>query len=272
MSFLIDIWDPGAKYHCLSIKESDGTWRDQFFTSSQWRDIPAWVRENAASNLYFCPHPFEVRRRLSDCAVDSRWLWADLDEIAPQTLTHRPTVAWRTSRGKYAALWGLDHAPSRGLRKGFNLQLGVEGGRPIDPGHHLTKLLRLPGTLNWKYDPPQRVVALWDDGPRYKVSDLLKYKVAAPEGEAVPVHIEGIDGREVCKKYGCWQLLSAIEDKIAVTRRSSVVWKIGKTLREKGASRDEVAAAIYASVAWREKHGADSGNALAEEVKRVFAG
>jgi hypothetical protein len=266
LKFLEGVWVVDAKYHCLSIKERDGPWHDVFFRRSEWRDIPDWVSENAASNLYFCPHAFDVRRRLSECAVDSAMLWADLDAVAPQTLAHRPTVAWRSSRGRYAGLWMLDREPTRGLRKGFNQHIGA------DVGWNFTKVLRLPGTLNWKYEPPHRVLRLWDDGPEYKVDDLMQYEVAAPEADVVPVRIEGIDGRAVCKRLGCWQLLSAIEDKVPQGRRSSVIWKLGMTLKEKGATRDEVGAVIYQSWAWQSKHGASSGEALEKEIARVFAG
>jgi hypothetical protein len=42
-------------------------------------------------------------------------------------------------------------------------------------------------------------------------------------------------------------------------------------LRERGATRDEVASVIYASKAWQDKHKPNSLQALAKEVARVFA-
>jgi hypothetical protein len=42
-------------------------------------------------------------------------------------------------------------------------------------------------------------------------------------------------------------------------------------LKEKGASAEEIGAAIYGSTAWQQKHGEQSMQALSAEVSRVMS-
>lgn len=56
--------------------------------------------------------------------------------------------------------------------QGYIHQLGMEHGWKLDNTSDLSRLLRLPGTLNHKYDPPTPVKVIYNDGPRYNPEDI----------------------------------------------------------------------------------------------------
>jgi len=74
--------------------------------------------------------------------------------------------------------------------------------------------------------------------------------------------------RAVAERY-YRPLIFVVEQRIPVGKRSSVIWKIGMTLRDRGATPSEVAAVIGASRAWQDKHG-NNREKLLKEVVRVF--
>jgi hypothetical protein len=82
------------------------------------------------------------------------------------------------------------------------------------------------------------------------------------------LNIANIDAHVVVKKYHIdpWLMEAAVNG-----QRSDVIFKIGMSLKTAGASRDEAAAAIYASRAWKSKHGVNSLGALAKEISRIWA-
>jgi len=48
-------------------------------------------------------------------------------------------------------------------------------GWKLDSTHDLARILRLPGTLNYKSDPPRPVTIISHDGPRYNLDDLEQF-------------------------------------------------------------------------------------------------
>jgi len=59
-----------------------------------------------------------------------------------------------------------------GQFQGFIFRLGQDHGWKLDNTSDLAHLLRLPGTLNHKYDPPTPVKVIYKDGPRYNHLDI----------------------------------------------------------------------------------------------------
>lgn len=268
MHTLIDLWDAqDAMWFVLATKDDEDLWRDRFVTRDDFGGIDHWVqaRVREGKHVYFCPHGFCKPIRKERYACKSHLLWADLDPVDPHELTVEPTIAWRTSHRRYSAIWRCDGEPSRGLRRGFNASLG-----DVDAGWHLTKVLRLWGTRNYKYDPPHAVRLLWDDGPTQRLRDLRRYEVTDDGGvvKCGSINIAGIDAEAIVKKY---RVDPTLLDACVVGHRSSVYFKLEMLLKGRGASCDEIAAAVYASRAWQSKHGPNSHAALTREVARVMS-
>jgi hypothetical protein len=73
----------------------------------------------------------------------------------------------------------------------------------------------------------------------------------------------------VLKRYGAMHLKSRVTNDVAKGKRSSVIFKIGITLAERGATEAEIACVIWVSKAWQSKHGNRPGE-LDREVDRIM--
>lgn len=98
-------------------------------------------------DLFFTPLRFD-ERRLNHKAGPAGVLFADLDDAPTPVI--RPSVMWETSTGMRQAVWFLDE-PEHDLERWADINqrltyyLGADRG-----GWMASKLLRVPGTVNWK--------------------------------------------------------------------------------------------------------------------------
>jgi hypothetical protein len=76
------------------------------------------------------------------------------------------------------------------------------------------------------------------------------------------------DWRAIVRRYDPL-LHDTVMDHVAKGTRSDVIWKIGMTLRDKGATPGEVTQVLRAARCWQDKHG-DNEGALTREVQRLF--
>lgn len=202
---ITDIWrDQPGDWFCISTKRRDGTWRDKFFARTEFDQVEDYIEANASRDVYACPHGFTHYERKKQYAVLPNLLWADLDEADPRHLEHKPTIAFRTSPGRYAALWVTDKPVTEELNKRMSYDCGADKS-----GWALTKVLRLnSGTRNYKYDAQPKVKLLWRDGPTYRVRDLERS--LPPVEHSAIVHralskmfprVTPDEGRRVARKY-----------------------------------------------------------------------
>jgi hypothetical protein len=156
---VIEAWwqrQPGSLV-CLSAK-SNGAPRDFFFERDEI-DVEAFLDDHSDENCYFVPHLFKRPRRIKENAVPPKGLWADLDEIDPVALgVLEPTVAIRSSPGRFVGLWLTDQVASEALNRRLTYHVGADRS-----GWCFTKLLRLPGSCNRKYSSAPRAGEIWDE-------------------------------------------------------------------------------------------------------------
>lgn len=234
-------------FFCISTKvpNKDGTWKDHFFRKDQFDDIPQFLKEHAHLELYFSPHGYSRRSRTVDEAVAPQLMWADLDEVNPELIPdkYKPTIAVQTSEGRFMGLWVLtDKATTLELNRRLNMEICPES----HSSWIFTKALRMPGTMNRKYLKPQKVILLWDDGPKYTFVQMDRNlpKLDQPS-------VSGSNAREIFKKYrkhidvDVQREIFKGNPKKGV--RSEVMWKIIKSFIEAGADEDEVYEVIKVS-------------------------
>lgn len=100
-----------------------------------------------------------------------------------------------------------------------------------------------------------------DFTPRKKLLRFLAtFKMLEPAAD---------DWRDILKKYREWALRSYVSAPVYVGKRSSVIWKIGRTLAERGASGDEISCVLLASKCWQSKWG-NNKKALARQVAKMM--
>lgn len=256
---VLRVWrrQPG-QFFCVSTKSRSGTWRDKFFARSDLKAARAFIEANGDKDLYWCPHGFRRRKRTKEASVTPTLLWADLDPVDPSTLNGlHPSIAWESSPKRYAALWSLDGDMTEDLNQRLTYHLGADKG-----GWALTKVLRIPGTANYKYDDAPVGRLLWDDGPTYKPDDLDEHLPETSDATASP--------DDLYQKYE--NALSAdvrrelLNGRPQVGKRSDVLWSLAHGLLEAGATRDE-AFILLRRCAWSEKY---KDGALRKQIDKAL--
>jgi len=172
--------------------KKDG-WHDHSFQTIE--EAEAFL-STIDGDIYFSPTTYSKPQRKKENVLPSRWLWQDLDYVKPDEITPRPTIAWETSPGRYQALWRLDKIYEPSEIEAINHHLAdrvhADQGSWI-----LTKVLRVPGSKNFKYPDHPQGRRLWSDGPTYtsqevvgrelpkKVQDLLKQEAIGDRSNAL---------------------------------------------------------------------------------------
>ena len=234
----------------LSTKSKTGKWEDHIIEKGDWERAEELMNKYADRNIYMCPHGFtgdrkriKDIRRLKDNSVDPHMLYADLDEADPREITLRPTIAIESSPGRYVGYWLTDGPASEDLNRRLAYSMGADVS-----GWDRTQVLRVPGTRNFKYDPPARVKVLWTDGPKYRIAQLEKM---LPEAIDTGTASSYSEIRELYKKYekhlSRWARKELLEGKPTSGRRSEVIWKLQNELIELGCSLDDMFSLLWAS-------------------------
>ncbi|MCZ4273375.1 DNA-primase RepB domain-containing protein [Maritalea porphyrae] len=208
-------------------------------------------------NLYFCPNPFSKDRRKKEFARPSRFGWCDIDESDPRNYRPQPSLLWETSPRRYQGLWLWDGWHSVQEAEGYSKSLAeLHGG---DSGWTITKMLRVPGSVNHKPEYNEPFVTLqtrnWE-----RIMDrppLPEIALAMKTGEYV--NPDAHDPDEVFKKFK--QKLHAKartlirHPRVKEQNRSSCIHLIVANLWEVGASTDEIASIMWNCPYFTEKHG-----------------
>lgn len=241
---LIDrLWrqQPG-KFFFLCTKNSRGEWKEHCFSRGELGDVDEFVRENKDKDVWFCPHGFSKDRRLKPYAVPGNLLWADLDEADPRKCEIKPTIAIESSPGRFVGLWMVDEKMTEETNRRLTYALGADVS-----GWDFTQVLRVPGTVNYKYTSLPKVRTLWIDGPEHKLSKVLKWLPEEDESEGG----EESDAAEVFKEYEkrlpAWCRRELMAGKPTAGKRSEMIWKLGQTLIEAGCTREETFVLLKAS-------------------------
>lgn len=265
------VWSeqPG-KYFCISTKDQGGEWHDEFFARTQFKLIQPYITQmnEEKKNVYWCPHGFNQKRRLARYAEMPKLLWADLDEVDPKGLGKlRPTIAWESSPGRFAALWVLSEALDVDTtNQRLTYHLGADTG-----GWDLTQVLRTPGTNNYKYESNPRVRLLWQDGATFSLAEinaLLPKQKERPQTGTLSVD-------KIFKKYRAhltpWARRELLNGKPKRGQRSEVFWKLTNEMLEAGADEVEAFEILWASPWNKFSDRGDGQKQLMREIEKVFS-
>jgi hypothetical protein len=192
----------------------------------------------------------------------------DLDGCRQGVRTHD----WALALGRRAQSYTELSPSSEGLHI-----LGLATGRQPPK-----KLLPMPiGKLEIFRDCNRYITvtgeAIWYVNQLLNIDDVIdeltdsEPTVVAAVGKVGTVDIEAChDGwREIVLRRRSCTLIYEVQRYVQKGWRSDVIWKIGRTLRERGATRGEVAVVLRASRCFQDKWG-DNANALQGEVTRIF--
>src|SRR5690606_28095382 len=229
-------------------------------------------------DLYWCPNIFQGPHRRRELVSQGKFLYADLDAVNPEEIAEhlRPTVAWKSSEHRYQALWELEEPLMANQLEEINRRLTYTL-QADKSGWDLTQVLRIPGTMNYKYQPPERGVLLWDDGPVYKLDDLLPY-LTEEEANLISESQRLTTFIHLLKKYKdkippkIYQLLQYPPKEVnkKVGKRSDILWRIEHELIKAQIPLDDIVELIRLS-AWNKYRGRkDEQKRIHVEVSKIY--
>lgn len=226
---------------------------------------PTWG--SAQGDLYFTPCVFTGTKRHNDKALDSRWLYADLDEVDPRTLpdTIRPTIAIQTSPGRFQALWFINRALTPQQHAKVNQRLTYAIGADKG-GWHASKVLRVPGTINYKYRGRPKVRLMWFHSQAVPLKNVLNFIKNETDVDHVPADISTAPPelpnttaahlrRRYRKRLGRRaRKLLLVKSVTKGEDRSSRIWELENLCLDAGLSPEETLILVQATV-WNKYKG-----------------
>lgn len=262
-----------------------GRWKDnpiRFDPSSnkQIHEVRKFLKsiETLPGDLYWCPNIFTQPHRRREFVSQGKFLYADLDAVDPEEIDEhlRPTIAWRSSEHRYQALWELEEPLKAHQLEEINRRLTYTL-QADKSGWDLTQVLRIPGTMNYKYQPPEKGVLLWDDGPIYQLDDLLPYLTEEEanlisEGQRMATFVRLLSKYKKRIPHKIYQLLQYPPKEVnkKVGKRSDILWSIEHELIKARIPLDDIVELIRLS-AWNKYRGRkDEQKRIHVEISKIY--
>jgi len=272
-SFLRRVWGTQTGYVFTPYKTDKWIEPDAYTwpTEEKIPDHPA------DSDSYYCPNVFQSPRRLKSNTGRLRWLYSDLDAVDPRSLDLKPTIAIQTSPGRYQGLWELKRPVSPKKFEDLNRRLTYATGSDKG-GWHLTKVLRIPGTYNYKYPTPKRVRKLWDNEQTFTVAEIEEFVKGVESHNLDPLVQSLILPAESAESITrrIWDRLDVRGRELlgekreqAEGDRSDRLWELECRLLEAGLEPEEVFLVVRGSVWNKFKERRNADDYLWREVQKA---
>lgn len=110
-------------------------------------------------NIWFGVNLLKNTQRSKINCLPSDLVWADLDYVNPETISPPPTCVIESSPSRYQGYWRLEETIPADVAELFSKRIAYATGADKS-GWPLTKLLRVPHTLNFKYEQPAEIKVL----------------------------------------------------------------------------------------------------------------
>lgn len=276
--FLLDLWSCHADgYTFLGTRRGPG---------ANWVSHPiGYDREDGIRSvltaypvehfdIYFSPNSFSEPRSLACYALPTPYAWNDIDDADPDGFDPKPNILWETSPRRFQGIWRWRNKADGPTAEQYSRNIWRKDGGDTG-GWSVSKMLRLPGTINQKQDynrPPVRLIRL-DPKPQRLPMDLAFIRLSDLEsvGTVDPLAYRP---SAVLKKYRralgveVSQLISA--KRVFRSNRSKRVFQIIAGLAGAGASDDEIASVLWVNPFFTDKWGQNLP-VLETEIARVRA-
>jgi hypothetical protein len=207
-----------------------------------------WAVDKSAEGheVYFCAHLLTSPQRRKESAGPISALWGELDggEVPDGDL--RPSAVVESSPGRFHLYWSLTDAIPPEVAEQLNKILASEAGADTS-GFDLTQLLRVPGTVNYKY-PEKPVVRVRDITPELTYSPAALERLLPEEGEQASAEVaEATDEPPVALRGPAFEVWRGERPKRkdgGEVDRSATLLAIGRVLYDAGANRQVVIEAL----------------------------
>jgi len=263
---LRQVWEPqGEGFAFTPYKDPNGQWHEASLRFPSTGLIVPQV-----GDVYFCPNLFRGQHRRQGDVQRGCWLYADLDEADPNSISPKPTIAWESSPGRFQALWRLDKRIPPKLLNELNKRLTYKVGADKG-GWDLTQVLRVPGTRNHKYEEEPIVKVMWADGKTYPLTKMKRYlkevDIAPADSPPDDLKLPNLSPKEIYDKHrtaitGRTKRL-LVQKEVVEGERSDRLWELEHLLLDAGLAPEEVLILVRNS-AWNKYRG------RGDEVRRLW--
>jgi len=238
--------------------EGNNIFLPRMIAGGVWSEGPAFDPRQVSNehimdehDQYFSVLPFNGPQRRREYVGRPGVIFADLDASLSKPWPNRmmPSVLIKSSPSHHHAYWFLtkpaDPDEWEPRAKGMTQLLGADPG-----GWDLTQVLRVPGTFNYKYNPPESVKVLYTTGYKYTLEQFPYAEVIrgkdtdcpTPDYDAAVSYLArafAIGSMPLSARY--WLTVSK-EDLLALGKisRSHIMWGLERSLLEHGFTPDEV--------------------------------
>ncbi|HEV2463428.1 MAG TPA: RepB family DNA primase [Acidobacteriaceae bacterium] len=184
-SFLRRCFAPEETIAILLRGQDDATLTQRVVRLEQVLETPymAWLsyeNQHGRNNIYVAANPLRtgIRKRTKECIASVRHLYLDIDAggdarlaaLRASELVPPPTSILSTSPGKYQVLWRVEDFDFARQEQTLKLLALAFGGDPACTD--CNRVLRVPGFLNRKYDPPYKVTVEYPDDSIWTPDDF----------------------------------------------------------------------------------------------------
>jgi hypothetical protein len=162
LQFFDTIFGDEEGYLCIATTDPrapKATFAQQFY---EWpreakRVENYFLRVERRDNVYFCVNLLSKRERKKENCLPTDLLWADLDAVNPDAIQdYPPAIILRSSPGRWQAMWRMTTKVSAFQAEDYSRRLAYHLNADKS-GWDLGQLLRVPLTINWKYNTPVQV-------------------------------------------------------------------------------------------------------------------
>jgi hypothetical protein len=213
-------------------------------TAAEW----ALEQSQKGREVYFCVHLLTAAKRIKKNAAEVHTLWGELDGAEVPSKEHAPTAVVESSPGRFHCYWRLaDPIPPEDAEL-LNKRLARE--IEADPsGFDLTQILRVPGTVNHKYDDHPIVEILQLNKNRtYSAGDLDRILPPLPESPSPNGHTHDLDNEPPVelgsRALEVWRGERFKAKADGTVDRSASLLRIGRVIYDAGATRRAVVEAL----------------------------
>ncbi|WP_146347869.1 DNA-primase RepB domain-containing protein [Phaeobacter marinintestinus] len=281
VGFLCCIWDDAPKdsFLFLATTSPDGSkWREHVVRTSKVKaDVNRFLRKYSRwdHNLYFGVNPFSQDRRLKEHALPSSLGWCDMDDSDPDAYLPQPNLLWETSPDRFQALWLWDSKYEVEDAERFSRSLADNHGG--DSGWTVTKMLRIPGSINHKphYEEPFVRMVSQDWKRTAKRPKLVSEKRRLHDMATLSLDMNPNAHKrlDVWRKYRSKLSVSARtvirHSRVLAPDRSKWIFVMVTELCETGATLDEIASVIWDSPYFLDKYG-QNRKALERQISNII--
>lgn len=152
--------DQESGYVCIAYAHSKrGGFREEFYNwPTEKQQLANFVDSISEDyNVWFCVSFLDAHSRMKEHCRSNTFVWSDLDAVDLETVKPEPTAVLETSPGRYQGFWRLSGESIPGdLAEDYSRRITYSNNGDKG-GWAKNKLLRVPWTTNFKYDPPPQV-------------------------------------------------------------------------------------------------------------------